>query len=125
MQEHSKMESNIIERVKSIQDAIDIANPSQDIRNLINYQGTDRKMIGAKNFCLAELLAEVLNEGWVSKGFGWFGHFNPGSGFYNGDYSYYHRWYYHVSLRLLFKEKALFLHATRICPEVYKEYTLK
>jgi hypothetical protein len=59
------MKENITDKVKNIQDVINIAKPSDEVLQLISYAGTDKHMIGAKNMVLAFLITEVLNQDWV------------------------------------------------------------
>jgi hypothetical protein len=117
----------ITERIKDINDVmLLIPNPSKEVRDLIAYCGTDRKIIGAKNFLLAELIAEAYNEGWVpdwtntneKKWFAWFE--GKDGSFSASDYDL---WLAGAAVgsRLCFKSEKLLLDAVKKFPNVYKE----
>lgn len=121
----------ITDRVKTIKDVLDIARPTGEILTILNYSGTDRKMIGVKNFALAELIAEVLNEGKTidmsKRGQqAWFPVFDRDTdlGFSS---SLYDDWisYADAGSRLAFVNEALSDYAGRTFTDVYREIILK
>lgn len=117
--------SKITDRVKTIQDVLSLSEISDDLKILIDYTGADRKMIGAKNFVLALLIAEILNEGWVpdwndGKERKWYGYFDGRKGFEISiciDLDEYAT----TSSGLFFKSQELLQHAFTCFPQVYKE----
>lgn len=58
-----KPTESILERVKSVQDAINIAKPDSDELSLLNYNGTNERMIGARQALKMFIVSDVLNEG--------------------------------------------------------------
>lgn len=54
----------ITDRIKTLADVFSIIKPSKEEFDLINYVGSNRRIIGAKHLMLIEMIAEVLNEGW-------------------------------------------------------------
>lgn len=127
----SVFEQKITDRVKSILDVLTIIKPSADQKILLNYDGDDRKMIGAKNFMWAEMIAEVLNEGWIpdyndESQKKWFGWFDGRSGF-AFSFSFCGNWLTvtYSGSRLCFKSEALLLYAVKTFPDVYKEIMKK
>lgn len=118
-------------RIKTLADVFAITQPCGDVEKLLNYTGTNRMMIGAKNFILAELIAEAYNEGWVpnwkdtneKKWSGWFDGSNNFA-FSSSLYSYWHAGTY-VGSRLVFKSEKLLLDAVKKFPEIYREILTK
>lgn len=101
----------------SIEDIIKISKVTEDQLSLISYNGTDSKLLGAKNFMLAEMISEVYNEGKTENH--WWGYYEKGSGFFR---SYFDCWSdgSFVSSRLKFNKKEDFLDAIKKFPEIYK-----
>lgn len=123
---------NIIDSVKTIEDIFEIKPPTEDQKLLINYQGSDSKMLGAKALLLAETIAEVFNEDTVldwdnqsqKKWFGWYDYSSTCSGF---AFSYCTYWLSRsfVPSRLHFKSEELFWYAVKTFPEIYKTLMIK
>ncbi len=120
------MKENITDKVKSIQDVINIAKPSEEVLQLISYAGTDKHMIGAKNMVLAFLITEVLNQGWEPdwNDFNqrkWFPVFDmsEGAGFGHSLYAY---WGTDTAggSRLCFETEELADYAGRTFNDIYK-----
>jgi len=122
---------NIIERIQTLQDVIEVTDPGAEVINILNYAGPNRKLIGAKNFILAELIAEAYNEGWEAdyknnnqkKWYGWF----DGSRGFAFVFSRYDGWDTNagVGSRLCFETEAKLLDAVKKFPNVYKELLTK
>lgn len=122
----------ITERIKTLKDILAISKPDKDEMILISYKGKNKRLLGAQAELLAEIIADVYNEGtkldWKNydqrKWFGWFDHSDPGSGFCDSDC---HGWPSDsgVSARLHFKEEALFWDAVKKFPKIYKTLMTK
>lgn len=115
------------DKIKSLADVLRITKPDKETMAFINYKGKNRKIIGAKNFVLAELIAEAYNEGWVpdwtnSNEYKWFPYFDgrKGFGFSLSNYAIWHS-YSHAGSRLAFKSEALSNHAGKLFVAVYQE----
>lgn len=118
---------SIIERINTLEDIFKISKPSKEEKLLISYKGKKSRLLGAQAMLVAEMIAEVYNEGIIldwneasqTKWFGRYDYSKLGSGFDPLDFIY---WYSEssVSSRLHFKKEALFLDAVKKFPEIYK-----
>ena len=121
----------IKESVKNIEDVIAIAKPSEEELSLINYSGTNSKMIGVKNALLLFLVSEVFNQGWEPdwnntnqpKWYPWFNMKN-GVGFSDSDYADRDAAPF-VGSRLCFETEELSDLSAQMFPEIYKAVLTK
>ena len=119
---------NIMERVRTLEDAISIATPSDNLKMLIEYNGIDPEMISASNYAKLIIIARALNEGWTpdwsnSNEYKYVPYFKHKSGFglsFNG-YAY---WYTFagVGSRLCFKSSELATYAATQFADIYNDY---
>jgi len=110
---------SILTRVNSVQDAIDIAKPDADEMALLNYSGTNERMIGVKQALKMFICSDVLNEG---KEANWSNDNEPkwapwwnmsGGGFSHSDYVHWLSGSY-VGSRLSFRDEKVSDHFAKI-----------
>lgn len=109
----------------TIEEIIELANPGENERNLLSYDGIKPRMIGAKNHLLAEMICDVLNGDWKQdlsdkNQRRWFPLFDPqGVGFSD---SVYDNWFAYTTAgsRLCFKDKATADYAGQTFPEIFR-----
>jgi hypothetical protein len=58
-------EMKITDRIQTLADVFDLVPRSEDQKILLDYNGTDPKMLGAKNFMLGEMIVEAYHEGTI------------------------------------------------------------
>lgn len=124
----------IKESIKSIDDVIAIAKPSEEEMALINYSGDNTRMIGAKNNLLLQMVADVFNTNengvrwepnWKDysqrKWYPWFNmdaNTPSGVGFSSSYYAYWHS-FSSVGSRLCFENEKLSYLSAELFPEIY------
>lgn len=116
----------------TLEDIIKISKPNTIEKVLITYKGKSRRILGSQGILLAEMIANVYNNGTIlnwenkdeKKWFGWYNYSKPGSGFFD---SFYFGWPgdSSVSSRLHFKEEKLFWLAVKNFPKVYENLMVK
>lgn len=52
---------NLKKNFKSIEDVIKFFNPSEEDKILLNYNGTNSRLLGARAFMLLEIVADIFN----------------------------------------------------------------
>ena len=57
--------ANIMERVKTFADVLELCPPSPNEQILLDYNGNEGNMIRARAFMQLQFIADVLNEGWI------------------------------------------------------------
>lgn len=121
----------ITDRIKTLSDVFAVIKPSKEEFDLINYVGSNRRIIGAKHLMIIEMIAEVLNEGWQAdwtnsrqyKYYPWF-KYTSGFGFScsgYGDWDASSR----CGSRLCFKSAELAEYAGSQFQEVYQQFLNK
>lgn len=125
-----KASQKITDRVKTFEDACQIASVSDNVRSLLNYNGPDEDMKASQAHAKIVIIARALNEGWKPdwsntnqvKYYPWF-KYSPGSGFSYGDYG--SDWTdSYVGSRLCFKSRELAKYAGKQFEQLYKDYFL-
>lgn len=58
--------SNIIEQVKTYEDAVAILAPDPELLPFLNYQGDNLELIAIRDQKKVEHIIKVLNEGWIA-----------------------------------------------------------
>jgi len=122
---------NITDRIKTIDDFLDKSKLDDFEKNLVEYKGTNRKIIGARALFLLEMLSEALNEGWVAnwddsnenKHYPYF-EYSPGVGFSYGDYRYGYSITF-VGSRLCYKTVELAEYAGKQFKDLYNDFLTK
>jgi hypothetical protein len=123
---------NIMDRVKSFEDACQIVQPSENLKVLLNYPGIDKIMNTARAGAKLMIITKALNEGWFPdwtnvdeyKYYPWFymdkNKYSPsGFGLYDVAYD---RSNSDVGSRLCFKSEELAKYAATQFNDLYKEY---
>ncbi len=118
----------ITDRIKTFEDACEICPPSENMIILLDYNGIDTFMVGAKAALKLFIISNALNEGWEpnwndSNEYKWYPYFKFGSGFgFSG--SAYVNWGTNagVGSRLCFKSKELAEYAGKQFEEIYNEF---
>lgn len=118
----------ITDLVKTFEDALELASPSENLKTLLEYNGNDQIFIGAKNHAKLSIIAQALNEGWKAdysdksqyKYYPWFEHktgfgLSYANSHYDGSYST-------VGSRLCFKTSELAEYAGKQFKELYRAY---
>lgn len=118
----------ITDRVKTFEDACEVVAPSEDLKAMLNYTGTDPDMISAQAYAKLIIIIRTLNEGWVPdwsdddqpKYMPWFKH-QSGFGLVYVDYG---SWYTHsiVGSRLCFRSSQLAEYAGKQFADIYNAY---
>ena|SRR5688572_19690390 len=104
--------------------------PTEDQMLLLNYSGTDDKVLGAKNWMLAEMIAEAFGDGWVGDFSNdepkWFPVFDGRRGFVF-SHSFCDDWFTFsfVGSRHCFRTEQLSDAAAKRFPEVYRKILTK
>lgn len=119
---------NIMDRVKTFEDACSIEEPSANMKILLDYNGVDQEMLAAQAFAKLSHIRKVLNEGWVPdwtnsseyKYYPWFKH-EAGFGLSYGVYAYTNS-STNVGSRLCFKSSELAIYAGKQFSEIYNQY---
>lgn len=55
----------ITDRIQTLEDIFELVPPTENQKILLDYNGVDPKMLGAKNFMLGEMIVEAYHEGKV------------------------------------------------------------
>lgn len=118
----------ITDRVKTFEDALAIVGCSEDMKNLLDYNGQDKEMIAAQAYAKLSIIRAALNEGWEpdytnsaqAKWYPWF-KYVAGSGFSFGVYRYAYQGS-GVGARLTFKSKELAMYAGEQFIDIYRDY---
>lgn len=117
----------ITDRVKTLDDALKICPPTENMKILLDYNGTDEDMLAAKAFLQLTLIAKALNEGWTpdwnnDDEYKYFPFFRlSGSGLVYYDFGYALTFTY-VGSRLCFKSEELAEYAGKQFESIYKTY---
>lgn len=123
-----KKKTPITERVKTFDDALALVKVSDEVKNLLAYQGKDEQMLSSQAHAKLSIIAEALNEGWKPdwsnrsqyKYWPWL-EFTPGVGFsfYGCDYD---RSASCVGSRLCFKNSDLAKYAATQFQSIYNDF---
>lgn len=119
---------NIMDRVKTFEDACAIEEPSANMKILLDYNGVDQDMLAAQAFAKLSHIRKVLNEGWVPdwtnsseyKYYPWFKH-EAGFGLSYGGCDLSNS-YSSVGSRLCFKNRELAEYAGKQFKEIYNQF---
>lgn len=118
----------ITDRIKTFEDACEVAQPSENVSILLNYNGVDKDMIGALAFAKLTIIARALNEGWTpdwsnSNQYKWYPYFEYKAGF-GFSYTRYDFWLTStdVGSRLCFKNEELAKYAGTQFQSIYNDF---
>ncbi len=56
---------DLTERVKTVQDALSLAEISPEVQTLLDYKGNDKDLLSSQAHAILTIVVRVLNEGWV------------------------------------------------------------
>jgi hypothetical protein len=124
-----KKKGPITDRIKTLQDAIDEINPSQEVLTFIKTQFEDGRLRSSQAYVKLCIIIEALNEGWIPnwgdsneyKYYPWFNMSSSGLSCYYYDdrlsYSY-------VGSRLCTKTADLAKYAANQFNDIYVEHML-
>jgi len=127
IKEIQKVSLKITDRVKTFEDACQIAGVSNNLRLLLDYNGQDKDMIAAQAHAKVGIIATALNEGWYPdfsdksqyKYYPWM-QYTPGVGFsylgYGDDDAH-----SSVGSRLCFKSEELAKYAATQFKDIYND----
>ncbi len=119
----------ITDRVKTFEDVLALAPPSENSKILLLYNGADPDMIGAQAMLKLTLIVRALNEGWTpdwsnSSQYKYYPYFkkNP-AGFGFSDYDC-DSWYAYAlcGSRLCFKSAELAVYAGKQFLSIYNDF---
>lgn len=121
---------NIMDRVKTFEDALEIVGASDNLKILLSYNGIDKDMISHQAHAKLTIIAKALNEGWTPdytdsseyKYYPWF-KFTSGVGFSYGDFGYVFT-ASRVGSRLSFKTKELAVYAAKQFQNIYNDFLI-
>lgn len=121
----------ITDRIQSLEDVFELVPPTEDQLILLNYKGSNRKMIGAQNSMLHEMIVEAYNEGKVADYNNGnqqkhFPVFDGSSGFGFSDSNYDCTYTYaSVGSRFAFLDQSHVADAAKKFPNVFKQILTK
>lgn len=116
---------NVMERIKTFEDACNILGETHNIKILLSYNGINQELLAAQAFLKLTIIARALNEGWKPdwtnsseyKYYPWFD-MSSGSGLAYFDYVYWASRTFAGS-RLCFKSKELAEYAGKQFADIY------
>jgi hypothetical protein len=120
---------NITDRIKTFEDALEESPCSDNARNLLQYNGIDKDMIGAQSLLKLTIISRALNEGWVPdwsnskepKYYPWFEWKKGSSGLSFNDCAYSSTSAY-VGSRLCYRTAELAEYAARQFESIYRDF---
>ena len=119
---------NIMDRVKTFDDALAICPASDNQKILLDYNGIDKDMLAAQAFLKLSIIRKALNEGWEPnwdnsseyKYYPWFTN-KSGLGLSYGGYGHSNT-VTGVGSRLVFKTSALAIYAGKQFETIYRDF---
>lgn len=122
---------DVQDRIKTFDDVLaELGEQDEEVEDLLDYEGSNPDMLGAKAMLKLTMIAKVLNEGWTPdwsnsseyKYYPWM-KYKAGSGFSYSGYDCAYA-FTGVGSRLCFKTRELALYAGKQFEDLYKEYFL-
>ncbi|OFY87870.1 MAG: hypothetical protein A3F72_03080 [Bacteroidetes bacterium RIFCSPLOWO2_12_FULL_35_15] len=123
------LSQNIMDRIKTFEDACDEVGTTESQSILLNYSGVDEELLAAQAFLKISIINRSLNEGWKPdwnnsseyKYYPWFEANKSGFGFSYSDYGI---WFTHSTCgsRLCFKNKELAIYAGTQFIDLYNQF---
>ena len=115
------------EKIKTFEDACKCVEISDNVKNLLEYNGIDRDMISSQAHAKLIIIAKAINNGWKPDWNNtderkWFPVFNLSSGFgFDDSYYYYTNTYTYVGSHLCFQSEEQSDYAATQFIEIYKD----
>lgn len=117
----------VTDRIKTIDDALEVIKITPNIGILLCYNGQDKDMIATQAHAKLTIIAKALNEGWApdwnnGNEAKYYPYFNMQSGFgFSDTYYVYTYTYTCVGSRLCFKTRELAEYAGKEFESIYKD----
>ena len=121
-------DKEITERIKTFEDALELYEVTDELKEIIIYDGVNKFMISVREHAKLMIICSVLNEGWIpywnnDKQYKWYPWFEMKSGVgFSRSNSYYERTGTSVGSRLCFKTEGLANYAGKQFLSIYKNY---